>query len=89
MKKQDIKHFLKAEDYLHENGKNTTRHVYWLEYDGQQDIECNEGLKMEWKTIDEIKKLELIPGQKNLISEALNLYKILLKKNKKSNNIAK
>jgi 8-oxo-dGTP pyrophosphatase MutT (NUDIX family) len=75
--KPESLNFLTSNKYLHENGSDALRYVYWAVYDGKQEIQCNEGLKMEWATLEEMESLELISGQKDLIKLAFTKFKKL------------
>ena len=55
-----------------------TKNYYVEEYDGEQKIDLLEGEKMEWHTIDEAKKLLMIPHNKeelDLIGEKISKIK--------------
>jgi 8-oxo-dGTP pyrophosphatase MutT (NUDIX family) len=38
------------------------RHFFWSEYDGTQEIQCNEGQAMQWLLPDDVAGLEFCPG---------------------------
>ncbi len=73
--KTDKLNYLQVFPYIHESGDEAKGYIYWTEYDGVQEIECNEGLKMEWATLEEMESRDLIAGQKDLIKSALEEYK--------------
>lgn len=66
---------LVEEEMLNEEGKITTRHVYWTKYDGLQKLVCFEGQELKFMLPEEFTKLNLIPGHKELALKALSLMR--------------
>ncbi len=61
------------ETYTLDTGQTMEAHRFYETYDGVQKIECNEGRKMEFKTIEEAKLLKLKPGVLEVMQAAIGL----------------
>ena len=52
------------------NGKEVQRHVFLVNYDGNQEIECLEGRAMEFKKPEELSELKVFGDHIEFISRA-------------------
>ena len=64
-----------AEDSYTAGGNKTVGYIFFEIYDGKQKIKCLEGQKMEFKSLEEIKKLKVVPRHDKFASKAVNLSK--------------
>ena len=67
-----------VETYKTRNGMTVRRYIFIEAYDNNQQIECFEGQKIEFKSLSEIQKLKIFPKQKPIIIKALKIYKDLI-----------
>ncbi len=55
------------------NNKRVIGYIFYEAYDGKQKIKCQEGQKIEFKFIEEIKKLNLVPRHDEFALKAISL----------------
>lgn len=61
------------EVYKSPNGGLVEAHRFYDYYDGKQEVNCYEGQKVEWKTLEEIDQLKMIETQRYAVKAALAL----------------
>ena len=66
---------LTEEIYSLPGSKKITRHIFWIKYDGLQEIKCFEGEKMEFLKPDQIKERKIYPGHEEFCQQALEKFK--------------
>jgi mutator protein MutT len=66
-----------TDTYITKKGMTVRRNIFTATYDNKQIVNCFEGQKMEFKSLDEILKLKIFPKQKPIILKALKIYNII------------
>ena len=62
---------LYATDTFLENGRKVKNHLFYEKYDGQQEIKCLEGEKMEFVSIKSLKRKKVIPRHGDYAQKAI------------------
>lgn len=53
--------------------KNIKRHIFYEIYDGKQVISCFEGQNMEFKSLQALRKLKMLPDHFDFVEKAIKL----------------
>lgn len=62
-----------VEVYKSPSGDLVEAHRFYDYYDGKQEVNCYEGQKVEWKTLEEIDQLKMIETQRYAVKAAIEL----------------
>jgi len=50
-------------------------YIFYETYDGKQNISCSEGKKMEFKSIEDLKKVKIVPRHNKFAQKAIEITK--------------
>lgn len=56
-------------------GEKTKGYIFYEVYDRRQRIDCFEGKKMEFKSLEDLKEVKVIPRHDEFVKKALDIVK--------------